>query len=1179
MLAQDLEGLLKNADEYYQNEQFHTAAEYYQIAYGLQANNPETNYRLARSYHAVFDYAMAAFYYDRALTLDPTAYPLAAFYLAQMQKSMGNFKKARDSFQRFIKNNNTTSFIPAGERENYIKQAEIEIEGSTWAIEQLGKSWREMGFNLMPEPVNSPSNDYSAVAPAHGSTITITSGRKEARGGLVDNRFGEHFTDNFRFTQENDQWVRADISDRFDRTNTKYSDGVGSYNTEGDKYYFTSCYEGNAYCKLYVTYQENGVWKNPRLLNEAVNAPGYDNKHPTLTSGGDTLIFVSNRPGGPGGNDIWFSISSDGENWQTPKPLPGKVNTPFNEASPFCFKDNLLFFSSEGHAGIGGMDVFMAKDYQNDNGSIQNLGTPFNSGYDDSFFSLSGSTGYVSSNRPGGLGKFDIYTFRVPEKSENVHQYLEESADGTQLRSRIRSNDGSNLFASRDEDQFYYDNLSPDDKARLERILAMRNGSEGTFKSSDLSKDDFKYYNKLDIATKATIERLAMKRTMELEGHTAGTGLTLQEKLDWEYYQNIADDEKEIIDRILNAKVVGRQMAMDQLSKEAQQYSVDPVNRERIESKVQLESLNTMAARLSDQYRQSIEKLNSTSADTEKEPVSQEYVNNRAEDYDASIRALGPEIYHYYQGLSPSRRADIHQSVWYQYIISSQHLNTKEKSTMLSSFGLEADPLVVAPGSTTEEYNISEVRKAIQQNLANQFPGQASKLQIEKELIAQRMMLQQEIDQLSKNEAVTLELQQQMKQFIDEQQEASDPELEAKIVEQFYRQWYQLPPVTPRASYYFNSLSPGHQLRIERLAMMVYKETGSRELQAENDFLATQQAADQWYYLELSPSDQGLVDEIVSRGWNPSEPYTDQQLDFISNLTKLERERIDRYMGNQPAPNFEEQDDQHISIFNSKEDQSTEKHSKDQTDIITRSESGQPVQSISTYSSTRIYFDFDRYQLRPEARKTLDEIVAFINQSGKTTKVEIEGHTDNIGSESYNRELGRKRSLSAANFLQPNLDQATVSASSLGELNPEFDNRTRMGRQMNRRVALKIAGISFQSQLVTYLLKPNVTLSVLAEATGISKDQIINWNGLSTEQLRSYQPIRLPASLNIEQFKSFLFLPPDDTSEKNVIYHTVNRGENLFRLAQRYHTTVQTLEELNNLSASDLMAGQQLRVR
>ena len=917
--AQGFNDLLKNAHEYYDKEQFHSAAQYYQVALGINSADADITFRLAQCYRAVFDYANAARYYQQTLDLEPVTYPLATFYLAQMQKSLGNFKIAREGFESFIDEHDNSQVLTENERNSFIRQAKLEVEGCGWAIEQMGKSWTEMGFAAMPAPVNSINNDYALVATNDNTVITLTSGRKGVKGGLVDNRFGEYFSDNFRFVDQGGKWAQQDFSDHFDRTNTKYSDGVGTYNSKGDKYYFTSCYEGNAYCKLYVSRKENGVWRNPELLNDNVNAPGYDNRHPALTTGGDTLIFVSNRPGGKGGNDLWYSVTLQDESWGQARPVPGAINTPFNEASPFCSQENLLFFSSDGHSGMGGMDIFMSKDFFSSQNSIKNLGTPFNSGYDDSFFSLGNGKGYVSSNRPGGPGRFDIYQFTIPTDKDKISGYLEETADGTQLRSRIRDSNGSNLYAARDEDQFYYDNLSAEERARLDRIIAMKRESEGGFEPSDLPREDYKYYKKLDMATKATIERLANKRALEIESQSS-TQFTIQEKLDWEFYQNIDDEQRSIIDRILDIRVEARRRAISGLDSEEQDYALDPSNQDRIESKLQLLSLGSLAETLSEQKEQgenhmgtSLDRLGTADVLSEMDSNDSFFIQSRIQAYTVTVNDLSMPLHSQYQQLAPKQRYDLHQSSLRSYIINHSSLDPEEKQMLLSALDLEEDPLdEYARANSPEEFEATiQIRDALSENMAsmNLISTGANKLNIANlELKAQQLMLRQQLDQVQKSETDTRDLQDQIKQFLSEQESPSNPELEQKLVEEIYLQsQLLLPLLTPRESYYFNALTPGRQLRIERLAGLVMAQTGNlaNDSNEGNKFIVNQNASDQWYYQELSASDQMVVDELVSRGWDPEIPYNSQQLEFISGLSEQDRSRIERMMGTAPRADLE----------------------------------------------------------------------------------------------------------------------------------------------------------------------------------------------------------------------------------------------------------------------------------
>ena len=1200
--GQELEDILKIAEDYYEKEQYHSAAEYYQVAVGYEEDNAQTTFRLARSYQAIFDYFLAAQYFQMTMDLDPAGYPVAPFFLAQMQKSMGNFKKARDEFEKFIRTNSISSFIPRDERDELLRQAEIETEGCSWAIDQLGKSWKEMGFTILPEPVNSSNNDYAAVSIGEEQIVTLTSGKKGAKGGLLDNRFGEYFTDNFRYQYQGQTWKPLADSDHFSRTNTKFSDGVGTYNSAGDKYYFTSCYEGNAYCKLYVTYKENGSWKNPKLLNDHVNAPGHDNKHPTLTVTGDTLIFVSNRPGGAGGNDLWYSISTGDDNWQPAKPLPGNINTPFNEASPYWQQGNLLFFSSDGHIGMGGMDTYMAKNYLNDQTTIQNLGTPFNSGYDDSFFSLGRDKGYVSSNRPYGFGKFDIYGFNLPTEDQRLEEFLEESADGTQLRSRIRSSGGGNLTAARDEDQFYYDNLSAEERARLERILAMRRAADDGFDPQQLSKEDFKYYKKLDITTKATIERLARRRALELDGLTSKDQMSAQEKLDWEYYQNIAESEKSIVDRIIDLRIAGHRSVVEQLTPDARDYAVDQVNQQRIDDKVQLKAISSLADDLQQQRLSGSDELNKISQerlalntkDGHLQP-GPEQVHKRKLQYQQWVENLGPEHQLQYQRLRPELRDALHKAALYHYIMQDHSLPDLERQRILDEFKMTVDPLVSQDEgwSSSEVGLLEEIRTTLtgqlfrQQNTIND-QSLSETDQVRLEMNIQREMLRQEVTTIDRKVANARDLQQQLQEIIEEQDQPENPQLEEQLVEQFYQQSRQLfPLLSSRESYYFNALSPGQQLRLQRLAKLV--ELDTREADFRKADLAVSDGVisptDQWYYQGLTDEERSFLDTLIANGWNPEQPYPAEIQAFISGLTSLDRDRIDRMMGNQQPANlqalYQQSNDKIQGITPETEAQtlpSTTKtladNSRDATAVDTSDS------ELMYYLGAKIYFDFDQYALRPEAQVALMELDHFLNQQAKPVKILIEGHTDNIGDRAYNQSLGLRRGSSAAKVLKSNTEQIIITTTSHGEDKPALDNTTRTGRQFNRRVEVTISEVPYPLYLRTYLVKPGATLFGIAQTMGVAISEIKQWNGLTSNQLYAYQPLRLPENIDYNKINKLLYYPQKIQSIAGATeYHVVLNGETLFTLSQRYHTTVQALEDINGIEAADVLPGQRLRIR
>ena len=464
---------------------------------------------------------MAEIYYQKAVDLDSKNYPLALFYHPLMQKANGKFDQAINNFNSFLTFAERNANISLQDRSRYVAQAVVEREGCVLALEQLSYPFRDYKFANATNTLNTKGNDYApAMSTSDPSLITITSARAGTRGSLQDNRFGELFTDNFRYHLDGETWKPVRTTDQFEVTNTRFNDGAGSYDASGEKYYFTSCYGENAICQVYVSRKVGGKWQTPELLNDQVNMKDFDSKHPALSPGGDTLYFASNRPGGQGMMDIWMSKNSGGEQWEKPVNIGPKYNTPFNEVSPYFHPvEDIFFFSSSGHQGLGGLDVLMVQGFHDLQAEVRNIGPPFNSSYDDAFFVVNKEKGYLASNRPGGQGKFDIYQFNA-EADESIMAELSE--DGTVvdrealLRSRLRQYDKSALYAARDEDQFYYDNLTAEEKLQLERILNIKMQTEGSFDPKlTLSKEDFKFYRKLSIEDKARIERMAQLRAYQ----------------------------------------------------------------------------------------------------------------------------------------------------------------------------------------------------------------------------------------------------------------------------------------------------------------------------------------------------------------------------------------------------------------------------------------------------------------------------------------------------------------------------------------------------------------------------------------------------------------------------------------------------------------------------------------
>ncbi|MEM9837335.1 MAG: OmpA family protein [Bacteroidota bacterium] len=174
---------------------------------------------------------------------------------------------------------------------------------------------------------------------------------------------------------------------------------------------------GKAGLKIYYAFKGPYEWQGVREL--PFNSDEYSCLHPTLSSDGNRIFFASDRPGGFGGLDLYLSEWIDGK-WGNPINLGPEINTSKDEAFPFIHDSNRLFFASDGHLGLGGWDVFMIDLGGRNWGKVYNLPEPYNSVDDDFGFIIdpAATYGFLSSDRPGGAGKDDIYRFTVPQGIE-----------------------------------------------------------------------------------------------------------------------------------------------------------------------------------------------------------------------------------------------------------------------------------------------------------------------------------------------------------------------------------------------------------------------------------------------------------------------------------------------------------------------------------------------------------------------------------------------------------------------------------------------------------------------------------------------------------------------------------------------------------------------------------------
>lgn len=279
--------------------------------------------------------------------------------------------------------------------------------------------------------------------------------------------------------------------------NKKFHEGPATFNADGnlmiftrDRYNKTEELNTNQVRVLELWWSEkdaNGEWGKAQPMS--FNNKEYNVGHGALTPDGRTLYFVSDMPGGEGESDIYYSTRNGDGTWSSPTNAGQNINTEGKEMFPFYHDKGMLFFASDGHAGIGGLDVFMATVSGTTFGTSKNLGSTLNSSMDDFAFILDKEmkTGYVSSNRDGGKGNDDIYAFDLlkPFKlTKRIEGIARERGKGTILPGAVIKLYGAdnNVLAEvlADNNGYYSFDVDPDLDFKLTGDLDKYNQGKNT---------------------------------------------------------------------------------------------------------------------------------------------------------------------------------------------------------------------------------------------------------------------------------------------------------------------------------------------------------------------------------------------------------------------------------------------------------------------------------------------------------------------------------------------------------------------------------------------------------------------------------------------------------------------------------------------------------------------------
>lgn len=379
----------KVADKLFDRYEYVDAAkEYLKLAESSKADNYVYK-QLAESYYNVFNTKEAVKWFAKVVEQKQDAETYYKY--AQMLKAEGNFKEADKQMQQFAQlqpnDQRAKSFLS---KPNYLP----ELKGQSKL------------YDVTKSDISSDKSDFGAVL-TNDNNFYFSSARNTSRRNNGWNE--EPYLDIYKATYN----ANGTISDALavESLNTKWHDGPVSITKDGTTiYYGSESFNEKEYVKdkekkakfgkifLYKASKEGDKWGNIKPL--PFNNKEFSVRNPSISKDGKTLYFSSNMPGGFGGEDIW-KVSVNGDEFGTPENLGAKVNTEANESFPFVTDENVLFFSSNGKTGFGGLDVFMM-DLNKGTNPI-NVGEPVNTSKDDFAFTFNSAkkVGFFSSNRDG----------------------------------------------------------------------------------------------------------------------------------------------------------------------------------------------------------------------------------------------------------------------------------------------------------------------------------------------------------------------------------------------------------------------------------------------------------------------------------------------------------------------------------------------------------------------------------------------------------------------------------------------------------------------------------------------------------------------------------------------------------------------------------------------------------
>src|SRR5512133_1239595 len=439
--------------------EYYAAIDQFKDAYQRTSDKKEKlniTFHIAECYRKTDNAPQAALWYGKVLAKDYNN-PLSILYYADALRMNQNYEEAKAQYQRY------KELVPDDPRgSDGILSCDFSLQ---WMDQPTGYQVEEQKF------INSKFSDYSpAYSRADFQELYFTSSRDEAIGNSEHGGTGQQFADIFFSTMDKKgKWsTPMPLSEP---VNTEAEEGTPVFSSDYNTMYFTRCNVSKRKalgCEIFTATRNGDKWSGVESLALADDSVVI--AHPALSPDNNTLYFVSDMDGsmktseGKNSKDIWM-VTRSGKGWSSPQNLGAPVNSAGDEVFPYVHADGTLYFSSDGHIGMGGLDIFKAVKNENGQWQVENMKYPINSAADDFgiTFEKDKESGYFTSSRKGKT-EDDIYSFLLPPlKFTLIGVVKNEKTDDVIPEAVIKSigSDGITLDTKAGRDGVFRFNLKP----------------------------------------------------------------------------------------------------------------------------------------------------------------------------------------------------------------------------------------------------------------------------------------------------------------------------------------------------------------------------------------------------------------------------------------------------------------------------------------------------------------------------------------------------------------------------------------------------------------------------------------------------------------------------------------------------------------------------------------------